>query len=82
MQRENQQQKGELKENDLFNCIVNYFALLEQQENTLQAFREALTTRTDFHPLTLFNYLSRAEGIVSRKHILMLLQENSFIHTD
>jgi hypothetical protein len=55
---------------------------LETQENTLQAYREALTTRTDFHPLALFNYISRGDGTISRRSILMLLDENNFTQTD
>lgn len=82
MQRDSSSKKPEFKEHDIFGSVCSYFALLENQENTLQAYREALTTRTDFHPLALFNYIARAEGVVSRKSILMLLQENSFSHTD
>ena len=59
MQRESNTKKTETKDNETFSHICTYFTLLETQENILQAHREALTTRTDFHPLALFNYISR-----------------------
>jgi hypothetical protein len=73
MNRESLSKKGELKEGELFNGICTYFALLEQQENVLQAYRESITTRSDFHPLALFNYISRGEGLINRRHVLQIL---------
>lgn len=74
--------KGEFKEGEIFNSICAYFLLLEQQENVLQAYREAITTRADFHPLALFNYISRGEGLITRRHILQILEENRIVKTD
>ena len=83
MQRESSGKRPvEGREGEVFPSICTYFSLLETQENTLQAYREALTTRTDFHPLALYNYISRAEGVISRRHILALLDENHFPQTD
>lgn len=82
MQRDSSSKKPEFKENEIFNSICSYFTLLEQQENVLQAYREAITTRPDFHPLALFNYVSRGEGCITRRHIIMLLEENRFVKSD
>lgn len=82
MNRDSLSRKAELKEGELFNSICSYFTLLEQQENILQAYREAITTRPDFHPLALFNYISRGEGLITRKHTLQILEENRISKTD
>ena len=82
MQRDTLAKKTEFKETDIFNSICNYWVLLEKQENTLQAYREAITTRPDFHPLALFNYVSRGDGTITRKHLLQLLEENRMLKSD
>ena len=82
MQRDSSAKKPENKEHEIFNNVCSYFILLENQENTLQAYREALTTRTDFHPLALFNYIARADGVLSRRSFLALLQENNLPHSE
>jgi hypothetical protein len=48
----------------------------------LQAYREAITTRSDFHPLALFNYISRGEGLITRRHVLQILEENRVAKTE
>lgn len=82
MNRDSLSKKIQLKEGEIFNSVCSYFTLLEQQENVLQAYREAVTTRSDFHPLALFNYISRGEGLINRKHFLQILEQNRIIKTD
>ena len=61
----------ELNEN--LENLTTLLSVLDKNENSLQAIREALTLRQDFNPETLFKYLTNSENELTKKHIISLM---------
>ena len=62
----------------IYEMLTSLFVTISKGEQIIDSIKEVLTTFDLFHPLVLFNYLTRGNPILQPKHIVSFLEENNF----